>query len=382
MISVTPLLARNRRDLLLVLFLTLASIGLSFLPTGFEDRLPQGAVRAKGRVVEVDNSAVQQFGLVKAGDQDLSVEILDGPFKGQRVNAVNSLMGKMELDKFFSPGDTALVVLNLDRGRISWAAAQDHYRLDLELILLGLFGLLLVAFAGWTGAKALLSFAFAALMIWKIVVPGFLRGLDPIPLGLAVTAALSAAIIFLVGGVNRRGLTACLGALLGLGLTCLLALVFARAFHLHGAVRAFSETLLYSGFPHLNLTRIFLAGVFIASSGAVMDLAMDIAAAMSEVAAKRPDLGRREAVRSGFAVGRAVVGTMTTTLLLAYSGGYVTMLMVFMGQGIPLANVFNLNYVAAEILNTVVGSFGLVTVAPFTALVGGCLLVRRPEAAA
>jgi uncharacterized membrane protein len=126
-----------------------------------------------------------------------------------------------------------------------------------------------------------------------------------------------------------------------------------------------------------------MAGVFLASSGAVMDLAMDVAAAMSEVVDKKPSISRVEAVWSGVRVGRAVVGTMTTTLLLAYSGGYVTLLMAFMAQGIPLDTTFNFIYVAAEVLKTLVGSFGLVTVAPFTALAGGVLLVagRKRESA-
>jgi len=137
----------------------------------------------------------------------------------------------------------------------------------------------------------------------------------------------------------------------------------------------FAETLLYAGYGHLDLTRIFMAGVFLASSGAVMDLAMDVAASMGEVVGKKPGISRSEAVWSGIRVGRAVVGTMTTTLLLAYSGGYVTLLMAFMAQGIPLGSTFNFIYVAAEVLKTLVGSFGLVTVAPFTAVVGGLLLV-------
>jgi uncharacterized membrane protein len=98
---------------------------------------------------------------------------------------------------------------------------------------------------------------------------------------------------------------------------------------------------------------------------------------MHEVVSKREDISRLEAIGSGFRVGRAVVGTMTTTLLLAYSGGYITLLMAFMAQGVPLSNLFNLIYVAAEVLKTVVGSFGLVMVAPFTAIVGGFVLCGK-----
>jgi uncharacterized membrane protein len=127
------------------------------------------------------------------------------------------------------------------------------------------------------------------------------------------------------------------------------------------------------------LTRIFLAGIFLASSGAVMDLAMDVASGMNEVVLRKPDISFFDALQAGFGIGRPVVGTMTTTLLLAYSGGYMSLLMVFMAQGVPLKNLFNLNYVAAEILHTLVGSFGLVTVAPFTAIAGALIYKSKED---
>ncbi|MFP4030407.1 MAG: YibE/F family protein, partial [Desulfococcaceae bacterium] len=189
---------------------------------------------------------------------------------------------------------------------------------------------------------------------------------------------MTAVIVFLVAGPTRKGLVAFLGAFLGVLTSCLLAVHFTAKLHVHGAVLPFAETLLYSGFGHLDLSRIFVAAVFLAASGAVMDLAMDVSASMDEVVAKKPDITPMEAVRSGITVGRAVVGTMTTTLLLAYSGSYITLLMAFMAQGVPLANLFNLIYVAAEVLKTLVGSFGLVMVAPFTALAGGLIFTRKP----
>ncbi|MFP4349440.1 MAG: YibE/F family protein [Thermodesulfobacteriota bacterium] len=367
----------NRRDAALVAVFLLLCIFLWYLPTGFENRLPQNSLRVRGKVLEVDNSDVKQFGIVRIGVQGLSLTLLDGPFAGRVVEATNTLTGKMELDKVFAPADIVLVVLTLRDGDILYANAQDHYRLHTEAILLGCFALFLIGFGGWTGAKALLSFLFSALMIWKVLVPFFLKGYDPIPVSLGVVMGLTGAIILLVAGVSRRGLTAFLGSVLGIGVTCALALIFSGGFHLHGAIKPFSETLLYSGFAHLDLTRIFLASIFMASSGAVMDIAMDIAASMDEVADKKPNLSFKDALGSGLQVGRAVVGTMTTTLLLAYSGGYVTLLMVFMAQGVPLVNLFNLNYVAAEVLYTLVGSFGLVTVAPFTAVAGAWIYTRR-----
>lgn len=138
----------------------------------------------------------------------------------------------------------------------------------------------------------------------------------------------------------------------------------------------YSESLLYSGYASLNLTQIFMASIFIGASGAVMDLSVDITSSVWEVVCKKPEIGWREAARSGMNVGRAAMGTMTTTLLLAYSGGYVTLLMVFMAQGTPIYNILNYKYVASEIMDTIVGSMGLASVAPLTALSAGWLLTH------
>ena len=365
------------RDVVLIFVFFVLSLLMIFVPTGFEERVDTRAVRCRAEVLAVDDTSIQQLGLVKSGDQEVVLKILDGPFKGRIVRGNNPLLGQMDRDKIFVPGDTALAVLSIDpRGDIAFVNPQAHYRLGLEMVLLGLFSAALIAFGGWTGAKALLSFVFSALAIWKILVPAMLKGYPPIWLSLGVVAVLTGVIVFSVAGLSRKGLTAFLGAFAGVLTSCLLAAYFTRRFHIHGAVLPFAETLLYSGFAHLDLTRIYVSAVFLAASGAVMDLSMDVAASMYELVEKKPDISRSELIRSGFSVGRAVVGTMTTTLLLAYSGGYITLLMAFMAQGVPLGNLFNLVYVAAEVLKTLVGSFGLVMVAPFTAVAGGLILNR------
>ncbi len=364
-------------DNLFALVILILSVALFFVPTGFEERFPQNVERVRGLVLEVDNSGIQQFGIVKTGGQDLKVRILNGRFKGKEINANNNLLGKMELDKFFAVDNIALIVLYVEGDKINAATAFDHYRARTEALLFAIFALFLVLFARWVGIKALLSFVFTGLILWKVMLPAFLKGWDPIIVSLGVVIALTIAIEFLIAGLNKKGLVAFLGAFLGIVLTCILALIFSKPFHVHGAIKPFSETLLYSGFPYLDLTRIFLAGIFIAASGALMDIAMDISASMNEIIEKKPDISRKEIITSGFAVGRAVIGTMTTTLLLAYSGGYTALLMLFIGQGLPLNSIININYVAAEILHTIVGSFGLVTVAPFTAIIGGLIYVKR-----
>ena len=372
-----PSISRSARYNAPVLVCLLAILFLLFLPTGYEGALLyQEAERCTARVVSTDDSAIIDTGLVRSGEQRCTLELLDGAFAGQTVTGVNMLNGSLEQDKLYAPGDKAMVVVSHDGDTITNVTMSDHYRLGWEALLAALFALFLILFAGRTGVRAIASFALTVLTLWKILVPLYLKGFNPIWVGLVITLFLTILIIALVYGFDRRCAAAVSGACLGIVVTCVLGIAFTNLFQIHGAVMTYSESLLYAGYQHLNLTQIFMASIFIGASGAVMDLSVDITSAVYEVVEKRPDISRWEAARSGMNVGRAAMGTMTTTLLLAYSGGYVALLMVFMAQGTPVDNILNYKYVASEIIHTVVGSFGLVTVAPFTALTSGFLLAK------
>ena len=354
-----------------------AIVGLLLLPTGFEGALLyQEAERCRAKVVAVDNDTIVDTGLVRSGEQRCTLEILNGKFAGETATGINMLNGSLEQDKMFEPGDEALVVVSHDGDTITNVTMIDHQRLDWELVMAAGFALFLILFAGPTGLRAIASFVLTVLALWKVLVPLYLKGWNPIWVGLALTLFLTVMIIALVYSFDRRCLSAVSGSFLGILVTCILGILFTDLFQIHGAVMSYSESLLYSGYQDLNLTRIFMASVFLGSAGAVMDLSVDITSAVHEVVEKRPDLGWKEAVRSGLNVGRAAMGTMTTTLLFAYSGGYIAMLMVFMAQGTPVEHILNYKYVAAELIHTVIGSFGLVTVAPFTALCAGVFLTK------
>ncbi len=364
-----------------MLFVGLVMTGILIsLPTGFEDALIyQGTERAVATVVAVDNSAIISSGLIQSGEQTCVLSIGKGLFAGREITGVNFLSGSLEKDKIYEVGDKALVTISYDGDEVKSAVMSDHYRLDKEAVLAVLFVLLLILFAGKNGVQAIFSFVITVLSIWKILVPSYLKGYSPVWIGIALTAFLTVVILYFVYGIEKRTLVASMGSLLGVLTTCVLGIVFTDLFKIHGAVMANSESLLYSGYENLDLTAIFMSSIFIGASGAMMDLAVDITAAVSEVVEKKPEIGWLEAAKSGMNVGRAAMGTMTTTLLLAYSGGCVALLMVFMAQGTPVDHILNYKYVAAEVLDTIAGSFGLVTVAPFTALVAGLILTKKSE---
>lgn len=371
---------RGRRTLIPMALSLVLMIALLLLPTGYEGALSyQNADRVRALVLATDESDIVDTGLVRSGEQRCRVKFLGGRFKGQEADAVNRLNGSLAQDKLFRSGDTAYVVVSHSGGAITSVTMADHFRLDKEALLAGLFLLLLLIFARGTGLRAILSFADTILLIWKVLVPCLLKGYNPIWVAMGLVMLLTVLILSLIYGLDRRCAAAVSGAALGILVTAVLGYFFTDLFRIHGAVMESSESLLYAGYAHLDLTKIFVASIFLGSSGAVMDLSVDICSAIYEVVQKRPEISAREAIASGFAVGRAACGSTTTTLLLAYSGSYVALMMVFMAQGTPVGMMLNYKYVAAEIVHTVVGSFGLVTVAPLTAITSGLLLTIKKK---
>lgn len=348
------------------------------LPTGYEDAvIYQGTDRVRATVLATDDTAIIHAGLIQTGEQLCTLRLEGGQFAGRQVSGTNLLSGSLAQDKIFAAGDSAFVVVSHQGGTITSVTMIDHYRLGWEAVLAAVFALLLLLFAGPGGLRALLSFAITVLSIWKIMIPISLKGGDPILTGLGIVAVLTVVIIVFVYGFDKRSLVSTLGSMLGVLTACVLGMVFTGTLRIHGAIMSDSEGLLYAGYQNLNLTRIFMASIFIGASGAMMDLSVDITSGICEVVRKKPDIRPWEAVGSGMRIGQAAMGTMTTTLLLAYSGSCLAQLMTFMAQGTPILNILNYKYIAAEILQTLAGSFGLVTVAPFTAVVGGLLLTKR-----
>ncbi len=358
--------------------ISIVIVVLIFLPTGFEGALQfKDAEKCKVLVEEVDNSSLIDTGLIRTGQQICKVRFLTGRFEGQTSFGWNMLGGSLSQDKLFRPGDKAQAVVHHDEGEIISINLIDYYRLDGELVLAIAFALFLICFARGVGLRSVLSFVITILVLWKILVPLFLKGYNSIFVGLVAVAIMTFVILLFVYGLDKRLLSSFFGSMSGIIFAMILSIICSKAFHIHGAVMANSEALLYSGFADLNLTQIFMASVFIGASGSVMDLSVDITSAVSEVVRNCPDISTKKAIKSGLAVARAAMGTMTTTLLLAYSGSCIAFLMTFMAQGTPVYNILNNNVVAAEIINTIAGSFGLAMTAPLTAFISGILLTNK-----
>ena len=363
--------AERKKNTAFIIAFALASLILVLIPTGFERSIYFNASGARAEVLSTDDSTIIQTGLFRTGDQRCIVRILSGEHKGLEMEGINLLSGSLKDDKVFVPGDIAWVLIERDgEDNPIFINMIDYFRMDRELILAAAFVAVLVAFSGLRGVRMILSFLFAFLSIWKLLIPSILRGMNPLLMCTAVLMLLVLVTLSMVSGINRRSLAAILGSVCAMLLSVGISVFMTWYLRIHGSVLEMSEALLYSGFMDLDLTSLFSGVVCLSAGGAVMDLSIDVSAAMWEVREHAPETSRRELFRSAMEVGRAGVGTQITTLLLAYMGSYLTLMMVYMAQATPTASIFTSKSIAAEILQTLAGSFGIVLVTPLTALMG------------
>ena len=379
-IRLKKLIARNRSEL--IMSLVMIAFSLLLVYASASDKKQSLGTKEKARVISTDNSEVVRNNFLCYGSQVLKIEVLTGKYRGKQFTAANELRMQLDLDKLFEPGDIVLASIMHDADpERDTVNAQDYYRIDWTIVLFCLFALLLLIFGSWTGFNALLSFVFSCLVVWKAVIPLCLAGVNALLVTFLAVVILSVVIIILIAGFTRKGFTALAGSLLGVLASCITGWIFTYLFKINGAVMPYSQSLLNCGYEHLNLSEIFIGAIFLSSSGAVMDLAMDVASGIEEIDRRRGGLSPRELFQSGLRIGRSVVGTMTTTLLLAYSGGSLTLMMTFAAQGTTPIDFINNPYVASEAVKTLVGSFGLVLVAPFTAAVGAMIFGRKNQSA-
>lgn len=358
------------KNVIFSLICLVAIIVLLIIPTGFQKAVYNNAEGVKVKILEVNNSSIVNSGLIQSGEQTATIKVLSGSFKGETHEGVNLLSGSLETDKIFKPGDYAFALIEkTNNDEFLFANLVDHYRLHLEVLLIGFFVVLLIIFSGSTGVRTIISFAFTLICILKVFVPMLLKGYHPIYLALIIGVVISTVTLILVGGFTKKAYSAIFGSIAASLITCIFAIFFGNLFNIHGSILQWSESLIYSGYQNLNLTLIYQAGIYLSCSGAILDLAIDISAAVEEVVDKKPDISRKEILMSGLNVGRSVVGSQTTTLLLAYMGSFIGVMMVYMAQGTPLMSILNTKFISSEIVQTFVGCIGLVIVSPLTSVI-------------
>ncbi|WP_291259903.1 YibE/F family protein [Fusobacterium sp.] len=325
-----------------------------------------------GRVLLIDNSNMIVQGISRIGSQRLEVEILNGDFKGKVLEIDNLLNGSMEYDEVYSKGDKVLVAIWENDGETK-GKVLSLLRMDKVIELGCIFIVLLLIYARMIGLKSLISFIGSVVIIWKYLIPALKSGENIFFITIITLVFLSALIIFLVAGFTRKGFTAFLGTMFGLFTTASLTFLFGDIFRIDGMNQPFAQSVVFASAMRIDILKIFYSAIVIGASGAAMDIAMDMAATIEELKYHTPEISTNQLIKSGFNVGRSVIGTMTTTLLLAYSGGFLTLMMLFLERDMTLLQILNMKLITSEIIKIIIGSIGLVVVAPMTTYIGGII---------
>lgn len=311
--------------------------------------------------------------------QTLKVRVTSGAFKGQEIVIVHNENDNPAFNIRVKPGDGILLVLMLDQGKVKEAYIADLLRVNYQYLLAIIFVVLLLAIGWKKGAKALCSLLLTLILIGGVLLPGLLKGYSPVFLSTVVAFVATALTMLIVGGWSTKSFASILGTLSGVAIAGVLALVAGKAAHLTGFGVEEAAMLLY--LPDnitLDIQGILFAGIIIGALGASMDVSMSIASSIEEVKRTDPSLQVEQLIRSGMNVGRDIMGTMANTLILAYTGSSIQLMLVFMAFRESPLKIFNLDMVASEVVRAFSGSIGMISVIPLTALIAGMLFGKNP----
>lgn len=248
-------------------------------------------------------------------------------------------------------------------------------RLPLLYLIVFFLGSLLVV-GGIKGLKAIFTLAFTIFAVIKILLPMILNGYNPVFVSVGICAVVIVVTLLVVSGVNKKTLSAIIGTLGGVIIAGFLALFTGYMACLTGLGNEESiHLILYS--RNINFRGLLFAGIIIGALGAVMDVGISVASSMYEVQLRNPKIDEKDLISAGMNVGRDIMGTMSNTLILAYVGSSLNLLLLFLVYDMPLNEIICRDNMAAEVVRALAGSVGLIFTIPLTALVAGKLAKNK-----
>ncbi|OUN05562.1 YibE/F family protein [Flavonifractor sp. An92] len=314
---------------------------------------------------------------LRLGTQLLEVEVLSGPWKGSVLETYNYLTAYANVD--CSVGTRIIVRLEEgDNGEPYVVSVPNYDRGTILFGMLAVFALILVAIGGKKGLMALLGLVYTLAGVWFLLIPMILKGLPSIPSAIAVAALTAVASLLMLTGFSRKTLCAALGCVCGVAAAGLFAWAVGQITPISGFNMSEAEELVLRAYDSdLEIRGLLVSGILIAALGAVMDVAMSISSACWELREVDPTLSAGRLFRSGLNIGRDAMGTMANTLILAFAGASLNMLILFQVYGYPLIQILNSDGMAVELIQSVAGSVGILLTVPLVALFCARLMPPR-----
>ena len=337
---------------------------------------------ATARVVEVLEEGVTTVGPVTQPYQRLLVELTSGPEKGQRVEVSVGVRDLNTAGQRFAPGDRLFLTVSTGPDGSRAYTILDRDRSTPLAVLAVLFAGAIVALGRWKGVRALLSLAFTFVILVWVLVPLILRGYPPVPVAIVVSFIVFVVTLTVTHGVGRMVLAAMAGTSLSLILTGLLAALFVAAAGLTGLAdeeASFLQVVL--GERAVSPRGLLLAGMLVGALGVLDDITVSQSSLVFELRRANPSLTGWELFAAGVRVGRDHIAATVNTLVLAYAGAALPLLLLFSQLEEPLLWILNREIVAQEVVQTLVGSLGLIAAVPLTTGFAAWLAVRTPVTA-
>ena len=325
-----------------------------------------------GKVIEVLSDSTEPDPAADGGyrgEQLLLVEVSTGQYAGEKLQVYN-YAGPLYGIPLKAGDACTLIISTYENGDVN-ATVYEYNRAIPLLIVIGLFLLITVLVGGKTGAKSLLGLAFTVAGVFWLLFPALMKGAPTLLSTFALCVYVAAVSFVILGGVEKKTACALLGTIAGMAFALIFALIAQALLRVDGLRAADVEPLLQlrqTGTP-IALRGLLAAGVILSSLGAVMDVAMSLSSAMSEVRAADPTLSGKALFRSGMNIGRDMVGTMTNTLILAFLGSGLVLILYLYSLGLSPHMLISSAYLSLEVVSGVSSSVGVILSVPLTAAI-------------
>lgn len=331
-------------------------------------------LHVKAKVIEAREPYIEEVSTYKIKYQDVKVEVKEGDFKGEVLDAKYTVSYDLEgmiegylLDK----GNTVEIEIPLIDGEIDEAGevvVHDIDRSGYIILLFVLFLVIILIVGKIQGLKAIIAFIITMLAIFLFMLPQIINGHDAIFITVLTSIIVIVLSFIIISGLQKKSIAAMIGTSGGIICAGIVALIFGVLAKLSGG----QEEAMYLSMNSQNIAFDFkdllFSGIVIASLGAAMDVGMSIASALDELKQKNPNMVAKDLFKSGMNIGADVIGTMTNTLILAYVGGAINTVLLFMVNNVPLGEILNIEMIATDVISALAASVGVIFSVPITAL--------------
>lgn len=339
------------------------------------DSMPENIDYETGKVVKILSEERNKVLESSMGEnqtvQRLKVKVLSGENKGKIFETENQLTSNPAYDIDVKPGDRVILDVEKNNDKKVDVFIADKERLPALMIITGLFLSLLLFVGGIKGLKSIISLAITSSLVIFIFIPAVLNDYPIFPITIIVALISTICTMFIVGGFNLKSTAATIGTIGGVTLSGLISILIIKIAPLSGLTDQ-ESIILWSSRPDLDFTSLLVSAMIIGSLGAIMDVGISIASTVEQVKNANNSLTIKELIASGMNVGKDIMGAMSNTLILAYIGSSISL--ILLAANVPLIKLINLNSIVTEITAALSGSIGIILCVPITAVVAGYLI--------